>query len=105
MKKTVIALSLCCAALFSMLLWQQFSAPAVTASEALTAQEQEDKPLYMVRVTDGVLAIYPCGSDTADEVTDIRLSSLRAYDQKLMQQGFPLYSEQALASFLEDFGS
>ncbi len=105
MKKTVIALSVCCATLFSMLLWQQFSEPAVTASDALTTQEQETQPLYMVRVADGVLAIYPYGSDTATEVTDIRLSSLREYDQKLMQQGFPLYSEQELTSFLEDFGS
>lgn len=105
MKKSVIALSLCCVTLFTMLLYRQLSAPAVTASESLTAQEQEPQPLYFVRVMDGVLAIYPYGSDTASEVTDIRLSSLREYDQRLMERGFPLYSEEDLASFLEDFGS
>ena len=105
MKKTAIALPLCCAALVSLLLWQQRAQPAVTASDPLGAQEQEARPLYLVRVTDGELVIYPYGSDTALERTDIRLSSLREYDQKLMQQGFPLYSEQELASFLEDFGS
>lgn len=105
MKKTVVTLSVCCAALFSMLLWQAFSQPTVTASDALTAQEQQEQPLYLVRAVDGVLAIYPYNSDTAVEVTDIRLSSLREYDQELMLRGFPLYSEQDLASFLEDFGS
>ena len=52
-----------------------------------------------------MLAVYPYGSDTAAIVTDIRLSSLREYDQALMQHGFPLYSEQDLTSFLEDFDS
>ncbi len=106
MKKSIIALSLCCVTLFALLMYRQFSAPAVTASEPLTAEEQlEEQPLYLVRAVNGVLAIYPYGSDTASEVTDIRLSSLREYDQQLMQRGFPLYSEQDLTMFLEDFGS
>ena len=106
MKKSIVALSLCCATLFSLLLYQRFSAPAVTASEPLTAEEQqEEQPLYLVRAVDGVLAIYPYGADTAAEMTDIRLSSLREYDQRLIERGFPLYSEQELTMFLEDFGS
>ncbi|MDO4174713.1 MAG: hypothetical protein Q4D42_08105 [Eubacteriales bacterium] len=107
MKKAVIALSLCCITLFSFLMYQQFSPSAVPAADAISAEEQteEQQPLYLVREHNGVLAIYPYGSDTAAEVTDIRLSSLREYDQKLMEHGFPLYSDQELASFLEDFGS
>lgn len=106
MKKTILTLSVCCVILFSFVLYGQLSEPAVTASESLTTQEQESNtPLYMVRVTNGVLAIYPYGSDTASEITDIRLSSLREYDQQLMQRGFPLYSEEDLTSFLEDFSS
>ena len=102
MKKTIAALSLCCVSLFSILLYQHISAPAVSASQALTQQPQ---PKYLVRVSDGVLAVYPYGSDTAVEVTDIRLASLREYDQKLIQQGFPLYSDRDLTIFLEDFDS
>lgn len=107
MKKSIIALSLCCITLFSLLMYQQLSAPVVTASENLTVQQQtqEKQPLYLVRVDNDMLAIYPYGSDAASEVTDIRLSSLREYDQQLMERGFPLYSEEELASFLEDFGS
>lgn len=105
MKKTVITLSLCCITLFGMLMYQGLSRPTVSASHALTAEEQSDAPMYLVRAQDGVLAIYPYGSDTALEVTDIRLASLREYDQRLMTQGFPLYSESDLSAFLEDFGS
>ncbi|MDO4286903.1 MAG: hypothetical protein Q4C40_04180 [Eubacteriales bacterium] len=106
MKKAVIALSLCCITLFSFLMYQQFSPSAVPAAEPISADEQtEAEPLYLVREQNGVLAIYPYGSNTAAEITDIRLSSLREYDQKLMQHGFPLYTEQELTSFLEDFGS
>lgn len=110
MKKSIITLSICCVTLFTFLLYQQFSAPTVTASEPLTPEQQvssqEDKPLYLVRTdSNGLLAIYPYGSDTASEVTDIHVSSLREYDQSLMRHGFPIYSEQDLTIFLEDFGS
>ncbi len=106
MKRIVAALSMCCITLLALLLYEQAAEPAVPSSRALTAQEQQDDaPKYLVRVDNGVLSVYPYGSSTACEVTDIRVSSLRAYDQQLMQRGFPLYSDEDLASFLEDFGS
>ena len=108
MNRTVAVLSLCCITLFSFLIYQQlsFRSDSVPVSDPISAEEQtEPRPLYLVRAENGVLCIYPYGSDTPAEVTDIRLSSLREYDQQLMKQGFPLYSEEDLASFLEDFGS
>lgn len=106
MKRIIAALSVCCAVLFGLLLWQIAKAPAPDTSNAISSQQQSDQPLYLVRAQkNGVLAVYPYGSDTAAIVTDIRLSSLREYDQALMQRGFPLYSEQDLTSFLEDFDS
>ena len=106
MKRIIAVLSVCCAVLFGLLLWQIATAPAPDTSNALSSQQQSDHPLYLVRAQkNGVLAVYPYGSDTAAIVTDIRLSSLREYDQALMQRGFPLYSEQDLTSFLEDFDS
>lgn len=106
MNRTIAVLSLCCITLFSFLVYQQlsFRSDSVPVSDPISAEEQA-QPLYMVRAENGVLCIYPYGSDTAVEVTDIRLSSLREYDQQLMKQGFPLYSEDDLMSFLEDFGS
>ena len=106
MKRIIAVLSVCCAVLFGLLLWQIAKAPAPDTSSAISSQQQSDQPLYLVRAQkNGVLAVYPYGSDTAAIVTDIRLSSLREYDQALMQRGFPLYSEQDLTSFLEDFDS
>lgn len=106
MKRIIAALSVSCAVLFGLLLWQIAKAPAPDTSNAISSQQQSDQPLYLVRAQkNGVLAVYPYGSDTAAIVTDIRLSSLREYDQALMQRGFPLYSEQDLTSFLEDFDS
>ncbi|MCD8357239.1 MAG: hypothetical protein LUE11_11820 [Clostridia bacterium] len=110
MKRTVAVLSMCCVTLFALLMYQHFSvdsgSASVPVSDTISAEEQtEDQPLYVVRADDGVLCIYPYGSSTAAEVTDIRLSSLREYDQELIKRGFPLYTEQELTSFLEDFGS
>lgn len=106
MKKIVAVLSVTCAVLLGLLLWQIVKTPNSDTSNAISSQRQEDAPLYLVRAQkNGTLAIYPYGSDTAITVTDIRLSSLREYDQALMQRGFPLYSEEDLTSFLEDFDS
>ena len=106
MKRIIAVLSVSCAVLFGLLLWQIVKAPTPDTSSAISSQQQSDQPLYLVRAQkNGVLAVYPYGSDTAAIVTDIRLSSRREYDQALMQHGFPLYSEQDLTSFLEDFDS
>ena len=109
MKRIIAVLSVSCAVLFGLLLWQIVKAPTPDTSNrdlhSFPTRRSSDL-LYLVRAQkNGVLAVYPYGSDTAAIVTDIRLSSLREYDQALMQRGFPLYSEQDLTSFLEDFDS
>lgn len=106
MKRIIAVLSVSCAVLFGLLLWQIVKTPASDTSSAISSQQQSDEPLYLVRAQkNGIIAVYPYGSNTAVTVTDIRLSSLREYDQALIQRGFPLYSEEDLASFLEDFDS
>lgn len=106
MKRIIAVLSVSCAVLFGLLLWQIVKTPAPDISSAISSQQQSDEPLYLVRAQkNGIIAVYPYGSNTAVTVTDIRLSSLREYDQALIQRGFPLYSEEDLASFLEDFDS
>ena len=82
MKRIIAVLSVSCAVLFGLLLWQIVKAPTPDTSSAISSQQQSDQPLYLVRAQkNGVLAVYPYGSDTAAIVTDIRLSSLREYDQ------------------------
>ena len=75
-----------------------------TASD-LTEEQQIPEPMYTIRVYNNMLAVCRGTSTTPWQVTNIHISSLREYDQQLMKQGFPLYSEEDLASFLEDFGS
>ncbi|MDO5547114.1 MAG: hypothetical protein Q4F79_01360 [Eubacteriales bacterium] len=87
------------------LLTPMYLQETVNTSAAITSEQQTDEPLYTIRVYHNMLAIYQGNSDTPWRVTDIHLSSLREYDQKLMQQGFPLYSQQDLTMFLEDYGS
>ena len=72
---------------------------------AAEKQEQTRQPLYVVRVSDGLLTVYAYDSNAPIETTDIHVSSLRSYDRQLMEQGFPLYSKEDLDAFLEDFGS
>lgn len=75
-----------------------------TASD-LTEEQQIPEPMYTIRVYNNMLAVCRGTSSTPYQVTDIHISSLREYDQKLMEQGFPLYSQKDLTMFLEDYGS
>ena len=107
MKKGALAAILVSSVLFALLI----AAPEYEKTEQATGtltpeqQTQQSEPLYYVRVYEGRLAVYRDTETDPFAVTDIRLSSLREYDQQLMQQGFPLYSEQELTTFLEDYGS
>lgn len=87
------------------LLTPMYLQTTVNTSAAITSEQQTEQPMYTIRVYHNMLAIYEGNSDTPLRVTDIHLSSLREYDQKLMEQGFPLYSQQDLTMFLEDYGS
>lgn len=108
MKKTSLVIIITGLILFSMLLVAaSISDPAISANGTVSAEEQTavPVPLYYVRVYNNSLAIYRPDESEPFEITDIHISSLREYDQKLMQSGFPLYSEQDLIMFLEDYGS
>ena len=110
MKKGALAAIIIFSVLFGLLIAAPYDQRAEQATGTLTAEQQtqqtqQSEPLYYVRVHQGCLAVYRGTEADPFAVTDIRLSSLREYDQQLMQQGFPLYSEQELTTFLEDYGS
>lgn len=107
MKKGALAAILIVSVLFGLFLAAPDDLQTEQVTGTLTAEQQtqQSEPLYYVRVHDGCLAVYRGTETDPFAVTDIRLSSLREYDQELMQQGFPLYSEQELTVFLEDYGS
>lgn len=60
MKRIIAVLSVSCAVLFGLLLWQIVKAPTPDTSSAISSQQQSDQPLYLVRAQkNGVLAVYP----------------------------------------------
>lgn len=57
MKRIIAVLSVSCAVLFGLLLWQIVKAPTPDTSSAISSQQQSDQPLYLVRAQkNGVLA-------------------------------------------------
>ena len=78
---------------------------SVNTTSDLTEEQQIPEPMYTIRVYNNMLAVCRGTSTTPWQVTNIHISSLREYDQKLMEQGFPLYSQKDLTMFLEDYGS
>lgn len=107
MKKTQLTIVITALVLFGIV----FGVPAYRQETAARQQTSsvadgiEKQPLYTVRAYQNVLAVYKTGESEPWRVTDIRVSSLREYDQRLMEQGFPLYSDEELTVFMEDYGS
>lgn len=79
--------------------------PQTSAVTEPAVIQTSEPPLYIAKDIDGVVGI--CDPDGAQPVqmTDIRVSSLREYDQAMLRDGLPLYSETGLTEFLEDFDS
>ncbi|MGN1031518.1 MAG: hypothetical protein ACI4PQ_07940 [Butyricicoccaceae bacterium] len=81
---------------------QEPDSRAVTEPTVIQTVEQ---PLYIARDINGVVGICEPDSTQPVQMTGIRVSSLREYDQALLRDGLPLYSETGLTEFLEDFDS
>jgi hypothetical protein len=62
------------------------------------------RPAYVVRAQGGQVAVYRADEpDEPVEITDIRVASLREFDQRQLELGIPVQGEEALARLLEDF--
>ncbi len=107
MKRTSLTVLLSVCAILVMLIVAALpSASSSPVSRNLTsAQQAQPTPQYTVRIYQNRLAICKGTSQQPWKLTSIHVDSLRHYDQQLMQKGFPLYSEQELTVFLEDYGS
>ncbi len=61
---------------------------------------------YYLRVREGRVAVYPNRRGAPpEELTAIELSTLRAADRAMLQQGIPAADRQSLLQLLEDLGS
>lgn len=107
MKRTSLTILLSGCTVFALLLAAALPSDSSSpASGTVTpAQQEQSAPAYTVRVYQNRLAICKGSSQQPWRLTTIHVDSLRSYDQQLMRQGFPLYSEEDLTVFLEDYGS
>ena len=72
----------------------------------LTREHPTPEQMLRLGAWEGSVAIFDGGdAETPRSVTDIALSSLRAADRALIERGYPVESEEALQSLLEDLGS
>lgn len=106
MYKHTAVLSITCLILTIMAVVSSFQRePELSAVTEPAVIQTDETPLYIAKDIDGIVGI--CSPDQAEpiQMTDIRVSSLREYDQALLREGLPLYSETGLNEFLEDFDS
>jgi len=58
---------------------------------------------YRIEVKDGCVAVWDCGENRWNAVTDVPVSSLPKADRDRLQCGIPAATEQEAAALLEDY--
>ena len=82
--------------------------PSQTPSEPQTAPEPDPEPqtpMYEMGIWEGKVAVYLPGTDVPMRITEMPVTSLPKADQKALKERIPVYDAEALASYLEDYGS
>ena len=64
------------------------------------------EPLYIITTHEGQIGVFKY-KETTPYLTldDVMIDSLSEYDQKLLESGIQVYSEQELLSLIEDYDS
>lgn len=76
----------------------------LSETEGQTDKESA-QPLYTAGIYRGQVALFAPNSDTPWQVLPVYVNHLPPADQELLQAGFPLYTQEEISSFLEDYGS
>lgn len=63
------------------------------------------QPLYTAGIYQGQVALFAPGSELPEQVLPVYVAHLPVMDQQTLNEGLPLYTQEEVASFLEDFGS
>lgn len=73
----------------------------------VVAQQYTDygNAAYILKESDGYVAVFSSNPQKVLQVTNIQVSSLRAADQALLENGITATDRQALLELLEDLGS
>ena len=80
--------------------------PAQTPATPQTAPEPEpEKHMYEMGIWEGKVAVFLPDTDVPMRITEMPVTSLPQADQQALRERIPVYDAEALASYLEDFGS
>ncbi|MCX7614673.1 MAG: hypothetical protein N2Z65_02820 [Clostridiales bacterium] len=108
---TLMVAALLCTAALLMMLPKEISAPASQPIVAKQAQENKEttsqqKEKYIMKLYNGALAVFDAENPSKPQyITDIDERTLRDTDREAFKKGIPVYSDEELASLLEDYGS
>lgn len=79
---------------------------ALPLSETKGQTDKEPvEPLYTAGIYQGQVALFSPGSDMPWQVLPVYVNHLPVADQQLLEAGLPLYTQEDVSSFLEDYGS
>jgi len=108
-KLSVLSVLAVCALLTSVAAIRSFAlaqTQSVTQPPAVAQQYTDyDGAEYILKESDGYVAVFSAGTQTMVEKTGIPVSGLRAADRALLETGIAAADRQALLELLEDFGS
>ena len=79
--------------------------PDTQAEIQQTPEPEEPKPMYEMGIWEGKVAVFLPGTDHPMRITEMPVNSLPTADQEALKERIPVFDAQALASFLEDYGS
>lgn len=84
---------------------QEAQTPQVQTEPQQETESEQPEHLYEMGIWEGKVAVFVPGTNVPMRITEMPVSSLPEADQKALEARIPVLDGEALASFLEDYGS
>ena len=114
-KKNVATSIFLCAILFSLFLslvgifiinlsiYSREPIYSVIASEYTESSALQRKPIYIMKESDGKIAIFDADTGNIQKTLDVYIFTLPQRDKEYLKEGILIFSEQELYSLIEDY--
>ena len=79
--------------------------PQTPAASQPAPEPEPEKHMYEMGIWEGKVAVFLPDTDVPMRITEMPVTSLPQADQQALRERIPVYDAEALASYLEDFGS
>lgn len=84
---------------------QEAQTPQVQTEPQQEAEPEQPEHLYEMGIWEGKVAVFVPGTNVPMRITEMPVASLPEADQKALEERIPVFDGEALASYLEDYGS